>query len=182
MIYVAFLSFRHRGSASGVIWSGLPFFCARTILEPLQWRHNCCDGVSNHKRLDCLVDLLFRPRSKKTSKLHATGLCEGSSPMTSEFPAQRAINAENVSIWWRHHAKRSKTVRIPYGIYSRYLHWSIWYSYRFQIARAVFYWKSEHSLIWSVALQCLTYILTMIHIVFAYNTQTHGVSVLICKR
>ena len=25
--------------------------------------------------------------------------------LTGEFPAQRASNAENVSIWWRHHAK-----------------------------------------------------------------------------
>ena len=25
--------------------------------------------------------------------------------VTGEFPAQRASNAENVSIWWRHHAK-----------------------------------------------------------------------------
>ena len=24
-------------------------------------------------------------------------------PGTGEFPAQRASNAENVSIWWRHH-------------------------------------------------------------------------------
>ena len=24
---------------------------------------------------------------------------------TGEFPAQRASNAENVTIWWRHHAK-----------------------------------------------------------------------------
>ena len=24
---------------------------------------------------------------------------------TGEFPAQRASNAENVSIWWRHHVK-----------------------------------------------------------------------------
>ena len=28
----------------------------------------------------------------------------GNSPVTGEFPAQRASNAENVSIWWRHHA------------------------------------------------------------------------------
>ena len=27
----------------------------------------------------------------------------GDSPVTGEFPAQRASNAENVSIWWRHH-------------------------------------------------------------------------------
>ena len=28
----------------------------------------------------------------------------GKSTMTDEFPAQRASNAENISIWWRHHA------------------------------------------------------------------------------
>ena len=28
----------------------------------------------------------------------------GDSSMTGELPAQRASNAENVSIWWRHHA------------------------------------------------------------------------------
>ena len=27
----------------------------------------------------------------------------GNSPVTDEFPAQMASNAENVSIWWRHH-------------------------------------------------------------------------------
>ena len=31
------------------------------------------------------------------------GLCDGNSPMTGEFPAQWVSNAENVSIWWRHH-------------------------------------------------------------------------------
>ena len=35
----------------------------------------------------------------------ATGLCEGNTLVTGEFPAQRASNAENVSIWWRHHDK-----------------------------------------------------------------------------
>ena len=29
--------------------------------------------------------------------------CAGNSPVTGEFPAQNASNAENVSIWWRHH-------------------------------------------------------------------------------
>ena len=32
-------------------------------------------------------------------------LCAGNSPETDEFPAQRASNAENVSILWRHHVK-----------------------------------------------------------------------------
>ena len=36
--------------------------------------------------------------SKKTSKLRVTGLCAGKSPVTGEFPAQRASNTENVSI------------------------------------------------------------------------------------
>ena len=44
-----------------------------------------------------------RRRSKKTSKLRATGLCVGNSPVTGEFLAQRASYAENVSITWRHH-------------------------------------------------------------------------------
>ena len=45
---------------------------------------------------------LFRRRPKKTSRLRVTGLCEGNSPVTGEFPVQTANNAENVSIWWRH--------------------------------------------------------------------------------
>ena len=41
---------------------------------------------------------------KNPSKLRVTGLlCEGNSLVTSEFPTQRASNAENGSIWWRHH-------------------------------------------------------------------------------
>ena len=39
----------------------------------------------------------------KTSKLRITGLWGRNSPVTGEFPAQRASNAENVSIWWLHH-------------------------------------------------------------------------------
>ena len=41
-----------------------------------------------------------RHRSKKTLKLRVTGLCAGNSPLTGEFPTQRASNAENISIWW----------------------------------------------------------------------------------
>ena len=69
----------------------------------LRWRHNEHDDVSNHLRLYCLLNRLFRCRSKKTPKLRVAGLCEGNSPMTGEFPTQRASNAENVSISWRHH-------------------------------------------------------------------------------
>ena len=72
---------------------------------PLQWCHNGCDSVSNHQPRDCLLNRLFRSTSKKTSKLRVTGLSAGNWPRTGEFPAQTASYAENVSIWWRHHAK-----------------------------------------------------------------------------
>ena len=46
----------------------------------LHWRHNDHDGVSNYQPHGCLLNRLFRRRSKKTSKLHITGLCVGNSP------------------------------------------------------------------------------------------------------
>ena len=46
-------------------------------IKSLQWRHNERDGVSNHQLDDCLLKRLFRPRSKKTSKLCVTDLCAG---------------------------------------------------------------------------------------------------------
>ena len=63
---------------------------------PSQWRHNETDAVSNHQPHDCLLNRLFRRRSKKTSKLRVTDLFARNSQMAS--------NAENFSIWWRHHA------------------------------------------------------------------------------
>ena len=71
----------------------------------LRWRHNGRDSVSNHQHHECLLNRLFRRRSKETSKRRVTGLCAGNSPGTGEFPAQMASNAENVSIWWRHHGQ-----------------------------------------------------------------------------
>ena len=61
-----------------------------SITVTSQW----APGVSNHRHLDCLLSLLFRCTSKKTSKHRVTGICEGS-------PSHRA--AENVFLWWRHH-------------------------------------------------------------------------------
>ena len=69
-----------------------------TIYFTLQWRHNERDGVSNRQPIDCLLNRLFRHRSKKTSKLRVIGLCAADSTVTYEFPAQRISNAENVSI------------------------------------------------------------------------------------
>ena len=82
-----------------------------TTFYALQWRHNGRDSVSNHQPHYCLLNRLFRRRSTKTSKLRVTGLCAGNSPGTGEFPAQMASNAENASIWWRHHGNHFLTRR-----------------------------------------------------------------------
>ena len=63
---------------------------------------------------------LFRHKSKKTSKLRVTGLCARNSPVTGEFPAQMASNAENVSIWWRHHVlffSPASAMFVPPGVW-----------------------------------------------------------------
>ena len=73
------------------------------VAASLLWRHNGRDGVSDHQPHKCLLNRLFRRRSKKTSKLRVTGLRAGNSPVTGEFPTKMASSAENVSIWWRHH-------------------------------------------------------------------------------
>ena len=69
------------------------YSCAR-FQWTLQWRHNERDGVSNHPPHDWLLNCFSRRISKKTSKLRVTGLCAGNSPVTGEFPAQKACNAE----------------------------------------------------------------------------------------
>ena len=78
--------------------------CSTITSNSLHWRHNEHDGVSNHWHLDCLLSRLFSRRSKKTSKLCITGLCEGNPLMTGGFPSLKASNVKNVSICWCHHA------------------------------------------------------------------------------
>ena len=79
----------------------------RCMVSLLQWRHNGRHGVSNHQPHDCLLNCFSRHTSKKPSKLRVSGICEGNSPVTGEFPAQMTSNEETVSIGWRHHVVRS---------------------------------------------------------------------------
>ena len=60
------------GSVDSTLQGIKLFFC-----NPLQWRHNGRNSVSIHQPHDCLLNRLFRRRSKKTSKLRVTGLCVG---------------------------------------------------------------------------------------------------------
>ena len=63
------------------------------------------DGDSNHRRLDCLRNRLFRRKSKKTAKLRVTGLCEGNSPVNGPvtrkvFPFGDVIMRIQPNILW----------------------------------------------------------------------------------
>ena len=106
-------SMDHKTSVTFITLCYVSVVCMNDNNIPLRWRHNDHAGVSNHQPHGCLLNRSFMRKSKKTSKLRVTGLCVGNSPGTGEFPAQMASYAENVSIWWRHHAgKILQLVRI----------------------------------------------------------------------
>ena len=123
-------------------------------LSALQWRHNEHDSVSNHQPHDCFLNRLFRRRSKKTSKLRVAGLCAENSPGTGEFPAQKASNAENISIWWRHHGTN-------YGLVYWRIYTSlgigelkdIWGPLWYAIRRDLCSWLSDSSDMWQTSRQ-----------------------------
>ena len=125
------------------------FFDILTILtmssntcRTLEWCHNERFGVCNHRRLDSLHNRLFRRRSKKTSKFRVTGLCEGKSTVNGEFPAQRVSNAENVSIWWRHHGQSLSWLQ-DLRIWKRFPHY-------WPFLRKTHHSQQKRSIIWSV--------------------------------
>ena len=76
------------------VWT---FYLSNVTPVPLQWHHDEHYGISDRWHLACLLNCLLRRRSKKTPKICVTGIWEGNSLMTDEFPTQ------NVSIRLRHH-------------------------------------------------------------------------------
>ena len=87
------------------LWPYYDYTIKQTSIT-LQWRHNGRDSVSNHQPYVCLINSLFKRRSRKhqssaslafVRRIHRSG----------EFPAQMASDAVNVSIWWRHHEETS---------------------------------------------------------------------------
>ena len=87
-------------------------YAVYVVCQTSHWRHrDQRDGVSNHQPHDCLLNCIFRRRTKKRSKLRVSGLCAENSPVTGEFLAQKAGDTEKVSIWWRHHDFRYIIVR-----------------------------------------------------------------------
>ena len=97
----------------------------------LQVRHNERDGVSKHWRLDCLHNCLFSCRSKKTSKLRITGLCEGNPPVTGGFTLKGPVTRKILPfddvfivlqlqpgdmLWVSAHASGEAQWSVPYDI------------------------------------------------------------------
>ena len=80
-------------------------------LNTLQWRHNERDCVLDHQPHNCLLNRLLRCRSKKTSKLHVTGVT-----VIGELPAQKVSNGENVSTEWRHHVSELSSTNSHYSV------------------------------------------------------------------
>ena len=87
----------------------LPEIFIDVLLLParsLHWRHNERDSVSNHQPRGCLLNRLFRRRSKKTSKLRVTGLYKG--PVTRKmFPF------DDVIMIHEHHTRQNNHYRTP---------------------------------------------------------------------
>ena len=83
------------------------FKAEHDIRLTLQWRHTGPHGVSNHQPHHCLINRFIQAQIKEniTALRHWPLWGEYS----GEFPAQMASNAENVSIWWRHHDLVCKT-------------------------------------------------------------------------
>ena len=74
-----------------------------TIMEvSLQWRHNGRDSVFNHQPHDCLLNRYSDADKKNIKAQRHWPLC-GEFTGDRWIPAQMASNAENVSIWCRHH-------------------------------------------------------------------------------
>ena len=83
------------------------YFMMPHISWSLQWCHNDHDVVSNHQPHGCLLNRLFRRRSKKTSKLRVTGLCVGNSPGPVNSPhkwpvTRKMFPFDDVIMWCVH--------------------------------------------------------------------------------
>ena len=87
----------------------------------LRWRHTGCDSVSNHQPHGCLLNRLFRHRSKKTSKLRVTDVVreihKGASN-TELFPFGAVImRNQRANLKWPGSFTNSDTYKILNGIH-----------------------------------------------------------------
>ena len=83
-----------RNIPTKTLQGGMPF--------SLRWRHNGCDGVSNHQPHDCLLNRLFRRRSKKhrsASLAFERGIHRGPMNSPHKWPVTRKCFHLMTSSW-----------------------------------------------------------------------------------
>ena len=69
----------------------------------LQWRHNESDYISNHRCLHCFSTVGPGADQRKDQSSASLASVRGVHRWRVNYPPKKASNAENVSIWWRHH-------------------------------------------------------------------------------
>ena len=88
----------HQNCTCYVWWPHLIHYVAA-----LQCRHNEHDGVSNRRRIDCLLDRFFiQAQIKENVKAPHHWPLWGEFIGYWRFPLTKASRAESVSIWWSH--------------------------------------------------------------------------------
>ena len=114
-------------------------------VSPLLWRHNGDECVSNSS-LTIVYSTVY---SGADQRKHQSSASLAFVPVSGEFPAQMVSNAENVSIWWRHHARHGDVMK-----WKRFQHYGpflrnpsvtpgrspvMWYAVTFILRRFIFY-------------------------------------------
>ena len=94
----------------------------------LHWRQNDHEGVSNHQPHGCLLNPLFRCRSKKTSKLRVTGLCVGNSPGPVNSPHKGPVTRkifpfDDVIMIWAYEIDHGVVAQVSSCISFRFVIW-----------------------------------------------------------
>ena len=106
---------KHSKAKTVCIFLGI--YCTLLPFSRQRYQDNCCfqDGDAMCHLARIVTTLLQQEgiakmgQPKKSSDWHTNDIWNhyrvtGLSPVTGEFPIQMASNAENVSVWWRHHA------------------------------------------------------------------------------
>ena len=76
--------------------------CSNDTASSLLWRHTGCDGVSTS--LTIVYSPVYSGADQRKHQSSASlAFVRGVHRWPANSPAQMASNAENVSIWWRHH-------------------------------------------------------------------------------
>ena len=86
---------------------GRHWWCHPGTFIPVKYHYNdviMSAVASQITSLTIVYPTVYSGADQRENQISALlALCAGNSPVTGEFPTQRASNAENASIWRRHH-------------------------------------------------------------------------------